>query len=359
MRKRLCPLVLVCALLLCGCASMLERDYSSQSVHNRAPIAEGDSSILRAEDYQDLVSGVYYFVSQGMESGTIRLYNYTQDVEADLDAACLEVVQDDPLGKYAVDFIKYDCSHIVSYYEATLSITYRRTAEQIASVVSATGSSAIRAELQEALAAFRPELALRISYFTEGTDIQALLEEAYYDTPAAAFGLPQAEVNVYPDHGQQRIVEILLTYPIDVAQAAAMSQELSLQAQSLAQLSGISPGTDCVQAIADLAHGQIAYAPEGGSTAYAALVEGSADSEGVALAVQLLCQLGEVESQVVSGQLDGQPHFWNRLRMDNETRYLDACTGASLYTAEQMEQQGYLWGESLDAPEETSQEIEN
>ena len=154
-------------------------------------------------------------------------------------------------------------------------------------------------------------------------------------------------------------MEILLTYPVDVAEAASLSQELTLQAETLARLNGILPGSDCAPAIAALARGQIEYDPEGGSTAYAALVEGRADSEGVALAVRLLCQLGEVECQVVPGRLDGEARFFNRLRIDGETLYLDAAAGAALHTREEMEQTGYLWGDALSAPEESSAESEN
>lgn len=265
--KRLLPLLLCCILLFTGCASMLERSYTGQTVHNRAPTTEGDSSILRAEDYRDLVSAVYYVVSQGLTTGTIRLYNYTRDVDSDLAAACLEVVQEDPLGAYAVDYIKYDYSHIVSYYEATVEVIYRRTQEQVGSIVSATGSSAIRAELREALAAFQPEAVLRISYFTEGTDIGQLLREAYYDNPATAMGRPRAEINVYPDHGNQRIVEVLLTYPIDKEQAQECSEELQEQVQKLVSQHGLHPGEETtIPALAAMMRSRVVYDPEGGES---------------------------------------------------------------------------------------------
>ena len=58
-----------------------------------------------------------------------------------LDEACLEVVQEDPLGAYAVDFIKNDYTTIITTYEATITISYRRTREQINSLVNVTGTS--------------------------------------------------------------------------------------------------------------------------------------------------------------------------------------------------------------------------
>lgn len=106
-------------MLLSGCASLLNREYVSVTTHNMAPTAEGDSSTLRAESYQELVNALLYFITQGTEEGSIRLYVDAEDVEADLEAACLEVVQEDPLGAYAVEFIKYSVSSVVTYCEAT------------------------------------------------------------------------------------------------------------------------------------------------------------------------------------------------------------------------------------------------
>ena len=48
-----------------------------------------------------------------------------------LNRACLEVAKDDPLGAYAVDFIKNDYTTILTTYEATITVSYRRTLEQI------------------------------------------------------------------------------------------------------------------------------------------------------------------------------------------------------------------------------------
>ena len=101
-------------------------------------------------------------------------------VQQMLDEACLEVVQEDPLGAYSVDFIRYDVTPIVSYYEAAVEITYRRTREQVASIVDATGAAAIRSELSRALSAFSTEVVLRISYFEEDEAyIQQLVRDAY------------------------------------------------------------------------------------------------------------------------------------------------------------------------------------
>ena len=114
LKTRLPALLTAAALLLTGCSALLERDYSSVTAHNAAPATEGDPSILRADSYQELVNALIYFVSGGMEEGTIRLYTDTENVEPFLSDACLEVVQEDPLGAYCVEFIKYTVDPVVT-----------------------------------------------------------------------------------------------------------------------------------------------------------------------------------------------------------------------------------------------------
>ena len=185
-------LALSCALLLTGCSSLLENPYAVVEPHTERPATAEDSSAVQAGTYSELVNTVLFFVSQGTEKGLIQLTDdYDGDVEEDLNRACLEVAKDDPLGAYAVDFIKNDCTKVLTTYEATITISYRRTREQIRSLVNVTGTSAIRDEVRAALADFQSEVALRVGYFTESADsIAALVRQAYYDEPAGALGMP-------------------------------------------------------------------------------------------------------------------------------------------------------------------------
>ena len=98
MKQYLLTGMLAASLLLAGCSALLERDYASVAPHNAVPATEGDPSILRADSYQELVNALIYLVTGGMEEGTVRLYTDTENVEPFLADACLEVVQEDPLG---------------------------------------------------------------------------------------------------------------------------------------------------------------------------------------------------------------------------------------------------------------------
>ncbi len=345
LKKRMLPLLL-CLALLAGCASMLDRDYVSVEPHDQFSDTRTDSSALQAENYQGLVNAIVYLVSQGSEEGVVRLYNYTRDVDTDLSSACLEVAKKDPLGAYAVDYIKYDFSRIISHYEANVQITYRRTAAQIKSVVSVTGSSAIKGELREALTKFSPEVVL-VSATWPRMKISSWAPSGRLLRHArVAFGLPDAQVTLYPDSGTQRIVEILLTYPEDIDALRQKRNDLATAAEKIAaalsQNSGNLPGE-----VFTYLRAHVRYQAEEGaaqSTAYAALVGGKSDSEGMALAFQLLCDLTGVESSVVTGSRDGASHFWNLVKTADGWLHVDAARSDGLLLADDaMTNAGYAW----------------
>ena len=109
MNKRILPLVLCAALLLSGCSAMLERGHETITTHVDYAVTE-DESILRAETYQGLVNAMLYFVNGHRAQGTIRLYNYTGDVEADLANARDEVMYEDPLGAASSPTTRWSCA---------------------------------------------------------------------------------------------------------------------------------------------------------------------------------------------------------------------------------------------------------
>ena len=217
MKKRLIALTLLCAFLLSGC-SMLERSYVASTPRVSFSDEDNDPSILQAETYQGLVSALLHLVGQGTETGVIRLYQFvsiTGSAASDVDRACLEVTQEDPLGAWAVDYIKYDVAQTSSYYEVNVKVAYTRTPEEISQIISVTGSNAVAQELQELLPALPGQAVFRISQFSPEDSAETLeqaVREAYADLDEPRPVLTSVTVTLYPDSGEQRVAEISLTW---------------------------------------------------------------------------------------------------------------------------------------------------
>lgn len=358
MKKRILLLALAGCLLLSGCSDLLERSYTATAAHVDRPTVAEDPSMLRVENYRELVSAVLYLVSEGAQTGAIQLHDYAGTVETDLPAACLEVATLDPLGAYCVDYIKHEYTRVLSDYQATLDIHYRRSQEQVRSMVRVTGTGAIRTELREALSRFATEVVLRVAYFSGDEDfIAGLIRQTYYDTPAAALGCPRAEISLYPDSGRERVVEIVLSYPEGVEELRRRSGALADKLRAMEEEAPLAPPTtlerpeEKARRLLDRLWEQAVYAPDGGSTAYDALVTGVADDEGMALAYTLL---DGGSCQVVEGSLGEGPRFWIRMGLGGEELYLDPSGGtARLYTARELFDQGYRWEGGPRDPEET------
>lgn len=349
MKKRLLAGLLAGCITLTGCASILERDYVSISPHKSTTTDVGSSSALRVENYQELVNSLSYLISAGAEGGVIRLYMETTQAEDDLRNARLEVLQEYPLAAYAVENITYETEPVLTYTEARVSFTYQRTPNQISSIVSVTGISAVRAALSAALTQFASECVLRISIFDQNEDyIRDLVQQLYYANPAAALEYPELEVYIYPNSGRQRIVEILFHYENNSTllseRTLLLEQTCQRMADQIAATGSVNP-TAAMSAVLNAG----GYDPEGGSTAYAALLEGGANSEGLALAMAAVCEQLDLPCKIARGLHDGQPHFWNVVTTENGWRHVDLTRQDAadiFYTDETWQTLGYTWLET-------------
>ena len=349
MKKRLLCALLCACLTLSGCASLLSRDYVSVTQHKSTTTDAGSSSVLRVETYQELVNSLSYLVSSGANEGVIRLYMQTPQAEDDLSAARLEVMQEFPLAAYAVENITYEAEPLLTYTEARVGISYQRTQQQIASIVPVTGISAVRAALTGAMSQFSPECVLRITFFDQNEDyVQDLIQQLYYANPDSALEFPEVDVRIYPNSGKQRIVEVDFRYETDstllMERTLLLAQACQHITDDLTDDNSISPSS-AAKAVLDAG----GYLPEGGSTGYAALLEGGANAEGLALAYASVCgQLG-ISCKVARGLRDGQAHFWNVVSTESGWRHIDLSLQAPVAlfaTDAQWESDGYLWLEN-------------
>ncbi len=349
--KRILILQSLSAWMFClsACGNILERSYTSVSVHQEQSASDEDASILRAENYTGLVSGVQHFVTVGQESGTIHVYNYSGDIASDLEAACNEVLTEDPLGAYALTDITFEYSRIVSYYECTFHYTYRRSLDQISSIVSAYSKVTLREQLEQAVSSFESTVTVRTSsYYAVASDLYAMVQDAYYSSPGTALGYPEVTISIYPDSGDIRIVELQFSY-------SQNAQTLIARADEVAATAALLVGQDAAadETVAWLLYSRLIdctnYVSTGSSSIYNAICIGRANSEGVALAYQLLCDLAGISCQLVQGTKDDVPHWWNLITIDETSWMVDLTSEDTqehfLHNDAYMTAFGYSWSQ--------------
>lgn len=311
-RLALC-LFAVLVLCLCGCAALLETSgYEKGPYQEPTPAVEAmDNS--KVENYGQLVAAISGVIAEHREEATILFQNYQGDISIDLETACREIQYDDAMGNFAVESFSYDVRRIVSYYEAELTTLYRRTKEQVTGVVSLSGTRAIREGLARALKQGRDYLAIYIPATTLTEEqLQELLRDAYFQYADGALCLPAAEVSVYPEgESVERVFELCLNYGLGREEQEEYMAALEAAIEnSLAQ--AVRDGGSLVQLVSQLSDTvSFGASDTWSSTAYGALVEGQADSQGLAMAFAAVCRAGGLEAQVVEGSYYGETRYWN------------------------------------------------
>ena len=297
MKKRILALCLGAVLVFgSGCAAMLERSHVSSTAHVDYAVEADDESILRAETYQGLVNSLRYFIDEHRSGGVIRLYNYTGDVETDLDAARDEALQD-PVGAFAVGALSYDSTRILTYYEVKVTISYTRTAKEVEGIGEVFGLSGVQQELSRLVTERQKSAVFMATYFTgDGDLVERLFVESIYNAPEL-FRYPSGpetdlnyEINLYPETGTRRIVEVTVRWLNSDQAAAQRAEELERTASALMEAdppAGERYTVEELAAIVREAHG--GEDAQGTDLPQEVLSGQAATDSGLLLAMEYLC----------------------------------------------------------------------
>lgn len=377
--KKTVVLALCLAVLLsaAGCADLSKKEYYVEEEYTaELPHSEEDDVDDTISNYSALKRAITRLVSEHVSSAELQFQNYDGSIGQDISAACWEVKSSTALGAFAVDYISYDTTRIVSYYQAEIYITYKRTAEQVAALEAMTNLRALFDRVAVALEAGQTYLVLEVNAASATSEeIKNSVRDAYYANAQACPVLPTVEVSLFPETGVDRIAEITLDYGCTAEELSKLRQEL-LEACALLTEDLMPPeeesedisedklppgeaGTAASVRQADLAFTLAERLTDvctpdetAADTAYDALVLGTASSEGVAMAYEAMCQAVGIECQVVSGRLGAQEHFWNIVTVDDIFAHVDVSRwsmGSSsvfLLTDAQMLSE-YWWDTSL------------
>ncbi|PKM72744.1 MAG: hypothetical protein CVU91_06865 [Firmicutes bacterium HGW-Firmicutes-16] len=365
MKKKIMSALISVSLLisLSGCAGLFQKEYLSVSEYKDNAQSASNSDVMHISDYTELKDAVISLVNDHKTEGRLRFTDYDGTIQSDLAQALLEVKTESALASFAVNYMSYDLSRIVTYYEAVVYITYKRTQSEIDTIKYITGRTQLTETLAHALDEMDSYIALRITSSTITADeISSDINAAYTENPASCVVPPRVSVRMHPQTGLQRIIEIELEYGWKLSELQKMKSSLTEKMQKIVSDASddkkVNFALNLYQQLAQFC----AYDPTGslrsnkaeldsglGSTAYGALVEGYADSKGMAAAYSALCYAAGIDCTVVNGKKAGEDHSWNITKLDGSYYHVDATgyytlgiTHSFMQSDEQMKS-GYEW----------------
>ena len=173
--RGLLPLALAACLLLCGCASLLERSYSTVEPYTNRYWDSSAEDTLRAESYQDLVNSLLMLVEQQAEEGTIRCYEEANSyIQA--QRARSEVRRETTLGSYLLSGLTFTYDAGTAYSTVTYQMTYREGTEDLDGLMSISDSQSLLDLLRLAVREEHEKLTARFVYDTPRTEVTDAVE---------------------------------------------------------------------------------------------------------------------------------------------------------------------------------------
>ena len=325
-----CLILLLAAgcLLLCGCGNLFDREYLYISDYE-PPVVENapEEDGISVENLNELRQVLRSLLDQRAEEGRIVFdATYQGDVNEDIAAVCWQVRTQDALFAYCVENISYDVTRIVGHFEARFSIRYTEAGLDRDSIVQLQLTTGLEDRIREAIANGDSRLVVliaRSSYSPE--DVESLAERVYRENPAAEPREPRVTVNMLSGTGLQRLYEINFNYSMS-AEELALRREAIQTLEPFAELEEL-PEEPVLRALTACTYltEHCSYLESGQHDLYSALIQGEANSEGLALAYVELCRQLDVPCQIVYGQRDWKDYCWNIIRLNGESYHVDAA----------------------------------
>jgi hypothetical protein len=348
-------------LSLTGCANMLEEEYLSIEEHSyTSPENDVTVNVVEVSNYKELLDSIINMIAEYSEEETVRFTNYSGDIENDVADVCVEIMNNTPIGAYSTYYVGYTINKFVSYYEAEISIIYKKTEEQVVSVIKAEDDDDVKNELEQALRYNMDYIALDTKSENITKEIIVdFIKDTYYENPEYAIIMPEITVSVYPEDGDEHIVEAEMEYPYIDSLMSAMQSRLDSKIQvykdELAQENDYMK----LEKLCSMIYENVVCdntnmteenyaATDAMNTAYSALVSAKASSEGIAMAVKMICDSMNIECYVVIGKLDDNVHAWNIVDYNGNYYHLDASrygNGIFLVNDEEIKS-NYWWDTS-------------
>jgi len=358
--------------------------------HDFPPYERPPVEQIVVADYEEFKAALLNLIITHEVSAQILYHSFDgEDVQAEVMRASEEIMNEHPVGAYAVADITVNTTKVISNFEVDVEIEFKRTSEQVGSIINASTSRYMMTQLLTIMSEHREEAAIRTSMILSEEEIFEQIREIYYQNPRRIVMLPIVAVEIFPKEAEpapdedepplnddellsgedetlpveteappvesaavqnilaDRIYEIKFSYVESPSILQVYRENLALyvrqnaerafgdtDAEILLSLVGnlmASTEFDEGTAMTISIHGAQNFA----ATASGALVRGLAVGEGFAMAFKALCDELRFDCRVVLGYIDDRVHAWNIVTLDGDYYHIDVamCVVNGLETA--------------------------
>lgn len=345
--KKLAVLTLALCLLLSGCSVWMEGSYVSVTPH-REENTSTSQDMISVSSYIELRDALLTIVEAGTENATIGVERFNQDaLENSMAMAVRNVTSSSPIGAYAVESISYELGTSAGIPALAVSVTYLHDRTEIRSIQQVEGMEQAEEAVAGALDACEAGIVFLVDGY-EKTDFVQWIQDYADLHPESVMEVPSVTVNIYPNQGVSRVVELKFTYQTNRESLRTMQGSVQTVFNSAKYyVSGSASDNEKYAQLFAFLTNRYAYKLETSITpSYSLLCHGVGDSRAIAICFAAMCRQVGLECMVVSGTRAGEPWFWNIICDEGVYYHVDLIpfnqTGGFRELAD-GDMDGYVW----------------
>ncbi len=362
--NRLIVLLAVLSLLLSGCGGWMDGSYYNEVPHTPEESDE-KQGVQAVMNYSQLCGALEEAVARGEEQLVVSVSSYDKNIlDSNLENSVRHILEDDPKGAYAVESVTYEQGTSGGLEVVAMSIHYNHNRSALRGIRHVENDTEAMYLISTALKEFDDSIVVEIRQYGE-TDFNQLIGDFADRNPELVMELPEVTVNIYPDRGSARLVELNFTYQNSREALLAMKNYVQpvFSAAMLYVAGDVADSVKYTQLYSFLME-RYDYTLETSITpSYSLLRYGVGDSKAFAQVYDAMCRQSDLECQVVSGTKNGKPYYWNMILEDGiyyHVDLLESRQAGEMTRLSDKDMQGYVWDYAMypacGVPEEPPEE---
>ena len=345
--KRTVVAAMALCLLLSGCSSWMKGSYASVEPHKEQSQQTADA-ITAVSNTQQIREALINMIENAVESRTISVENMASDaVEKNLSRAIQYILDNHPIAAYAVEDIQYEIGISGGVSAVEVTVTYNHNRGEIQRIRQVEGMKKASSLITAALDELEQGVVLQISDYV-ATDYAQLVENYAMQRPDEVMEIPQVTVNVYPESGLVRVVELKFVYQNTRESLRQMQRYVQPRFTSASlYVSGEEEQSVKFSRLYAFLMETTTYTVETSITpAYSLLRHSVGDSKAFATVYAAMCRNVGLDCSMVTGTKAGEPWCWNIICENGVYYHVDLLRSSAAgeylkLSDDQME--GYVW----------------
>ena len=351
--KRFSALIIAVCLLLTGCGTWMEGSYVSVTPYMSSDNSDGQD-IYWISNQEQLYEAIRYMVSKGVEEDVFFVRDYLESaLNSDMLLVRYGIMNADPMGAFAVEDIQFETGINGSRFTLSVKIDYRRQRSEILGMKTVQEMEEARSAIATAMGNMDTELVFYVENYQD-TDIAQMVEDYALSRPDRVIEIPRVSVSLYPDTGENRVVELSFVYQTNRDSLRNMQNQVKQIFES-AKLYVSSDESDYEKLMrlyvfltggVDMNRVTQQSGESSITPSYSLLRYGVGDSKAFAIVYAAMCRQVGVECLTVTGTRNGEAWFWNIVKDGDTYAHVDIlrCMQAGYFRERSdVEMGGYVW----------------